>query len=135
MKRVIWSVALFTVLSVTAVSCQKEDPVFQTSLDETVAVYTVHYSIDGVHYTQTIAGEQAWDDFLHWIVAMAREGHSVTFKKEDNARSISGKEVVSYTTYDEKDAINWCNEMSTSGYTVSISYDEKTGIYTCTAIK
>ena len=44
------------------------------------------------------------------------------------------KEVVTYTTSNQEDAYAWADSMINKGYTVTVKYDKKSGLYTCTAI-
>lgn len=136
MNKTIRTVAVFAVLSMMAVSCQKEqiyDP--QIAVVQTNAMYTIHYTVDGVSYTTIINDETSWHQFLLRMVALAREGHSVSFRDSSQTGVSVTKEVVTYTTTSEDDAVEWASKMIADGYSVDIQYDRKTGIYTCTAIK
>lgn len=136
MNKTIRTAAVFAVLSMMAVSCQKEqviDP--QINVTEANAMYTIHYTIDGVSYTEIINGEASWHQFLLKMFALAREGHRVTFRDSSQSGVSVSKEVVTYTTTSEDDAIEWASKMIADGYSVDIEYDKRTGIYTCTAIK
>lgn len=136
MNKTIRTVAVFAVLSMMAVSCQKEqviDP--QINVTEATAMYTIHYTVDGVLYTTIINDETTWHQFLLRMFALAREGHRVTFRDSSQSGVSVSKEVVTYTTTSEDDAIEWASKMIADGYSVDIEYDKRTGIYTCTAIK
>lgn len=137
MKKVITTIALLAVLGTLAVSCQKENITEQANIvAENNTVYKVSYSIDGISYQITLIGDEAWHDFLNRMLALAEEGHRVSFRNEDGSSQVaSSKDVVTYTTTNGDDAIKWANKMIHEGYTVSIEFDERTGIYTCTAIK
>lgn len=129
-------VALFLVLSLAAVSCEKET--FRDStvfMEETVASRTVVYSIDGVTRQMTVLGESSWNSFLDWMFALAEEGHVVSFRLGDSSQNVSSKETVTFTTTNKNEAFAWADAMVESGYSVTVQYDDKTGIYTCTAIK
>ena len=138
MKRTIKTMALLAVLSVAAVGCQKEtvvaDP--QTGVEESDTVYTVRYTVNGVSYTETLIGEQAWADFLHRMLALAEEGYRVTVSK--NAETVQygmEKEVVTFKTKDKKTAYAWMDEKLEEGYDVTITYNPQTGEYTCIAVR
>ena len=137
MKKIFITIALFAVLGTLAVSCQKENIIDQTvSVEENRQVYRVTYSIDGATYHLTLVGEDTWHVFLHRMIALAEEGHRVTFRNEEASSGIaSTKEVVTYSTSSHEAAYKWADEMVLKGYSVTIEYDERTGIYTCTAIK
>lgn len=129
--------ALFTVLSLMAVSCQKETIMEQNiPVQQTMSVRVVSYTIDGVTQRITIRGEQSWREFVNTLFALTKQGHSVSFKNE-TAQMVSNltKDVVTYETDDEKKAKHWCAVMTDEGYTVCMSYDEETGKYTCIAVR
>ena len=134
MKKYFITVALYVVLATLAVGCQKETSEIPVGTDVVCSVYTVTYTIDEQTYRNVFAGEQEWNLFLHRMVALAKEGHTVSFKYEENDTMPSQKDVVTYTTTDENDAVAWCNRMTKDGYLVTLSYDRETHIYTCIAI-
>lgn len=131
------AIALFAVLSTLAVSCQKENIMDTPSImAEKGTVYSVTYSVDGVPHHLTLVGEDAWHAFLHHMMALAKEGHEVSFRNENASTcAISQKDVVTYTTTVYSEAISWAETMSGQGYAVTIKYDKDSGVYTCTAIK
>jgi hypothetical protein len=137
MKKQVKTVALFTVLSLMAVGCQKETIVEpNTGMQQTMRVRTVTYSIDGVTQQIVIRGDEAWMDFLKQLTALARQGHRIQFRcEESRATTSTTKEVVTYTTTSENDAMIWCDKMTNEGYSVTMVYDEKQGKFICTAIK
>ena len=60
------TVALFAMLSLAAVGCQKEtilEPL--ATIAETGTVYTVHYAIDGVMHSIVLHGEQERSEFIN----------------------------------------------------------------------
>lgn len=141
MKKNIITVALFAVLTSLAVSCQKEETNIATATSPAViadndTVRSVVYTIDGVSHRLTLLGDEAWHDFLSRLFALAEEGHSVTFFNEEAAsRVIPSKEVLTHTTTNKAEAYQWAEHKGNEGYTVTIVFDEKTGIYTCYAYK
>ena len=68
-------------------------------------------------------------------MALAREGYEVTLVQKDQANTCPSKENVVFTTQDPDVAADWTDKMYKKGYTVTITYDDETGIYTCIAIK
>lgn len=132
-------VALLAVLSIAAAGCQKENIVeTQTAMQiqQNVIVRDVTYTIDGVTFYATIRGEQNWHDFIGRLLAIAKEGHKVSFRNNNAcSNNPSTKETIHFDTTDPDDANKWCNMMSHYGYTVSMVYDERTGTYHCTATK
>ncbi len=137
MKKTIKTVALMMVLGTLAVGCQKEQlSITPNIVAEDAAVYTLNYYVDGVLYTVTLQGEQALDEFMRNLFALANEGHKVSVRNGNAGNQIlSSKETVVYTTTDEDDAKAWAKAMVKEGYVVDIEYDSKSGIYTCTAVK
>ena len=128
------TVALFTVLSLAAASCQKEDVSPLVSTEQTSETIRVTYSINGVVY-QTTLSESEWDAFVERMLALAREGYEVSFSKNRSSLTSQTKEKVVFVTTSEQEAITWSNAMSDAGYWVTISYNKSTGEYTCIAIK
>ena len=131
------SAALFSVLSLMAVGCQKETIVEpNTGMQQTMNVRTITYSIDGVSQQIVIRGDAAWMNFLKQLAALAREGHRIHFRCEETHINASAtKEVVTYETSNEEEALDWCEMMSNRGYDVTMEYDKKSGKYICTAEK
>ena len=137
MRKTITTIALFAVLGTLAVSCQKENIIDETNIvAENGTVYTVSYAVDGVTHQLTLVGDEAWQAFLNRMLALAEEGHRVTFRNEEAAsRVVSTKETVTYSTSDHDDAINWAEKMVDAGYTVTIVFDKEKKVYNCYAIK
>ena len=137
MRKIFITIALFAVLGTLAVSCQKENIMDDTCVvAENGTVFTVSYSVDGATHHITLIGEDAWHDFLNRMFALAEEGHVVSFRNEEaSSRVVPSKDVVIFSTKDHDKAYAWADAMSEEGYTVTISYDRETGIYTCEAVK
>lgn len=137
MKKKFYSAAMLSVLSLMALSCQKEsDYASESIIEESISMNTIHYTLNGVTYTVQINGEEDYSSLIERLLALAKLGQNVTFwRGESNCFASQSKEVVTYTTTSEKAAVAWAKNMADDGYSVNISYNEKTGIYTCTAIK
>lgn len=137
MRKTFTTIALFAVLGSLAVGCQKENIIGETSIvAENDTVYTVSYTVNGVTHQLKLVGDDAWHDFLNRMFALAEEGHDVTFRNEETAsRIVSAKDVVTYSTKNRDEALSWAEAMAYEGYTVTISFDKKTGVYTCEAVK
>ncbi len=137
MRKTLTTIALFALLGTLAVSCQKENIIDETNIvAENGSVYKVSYTVDGVTHQLTLVGDEAWHDFLNRMMALAEEGHEVTFRNEEaSSRVVSTKETVTYTTSDHDDAYSWAAKMVDDGYTVTITFDKEKKIYTCYAIK
>lgn len=83
-----------------------------------------------------LKGDEAWHAFLERMAIMAMDGYEVVFWNENQVQQgIPSKDVVTYTTADEKDAISWCNSMFDAGYKVSMTYDTINHVFVCIAIK
>ena len=138
MKVKIKSLALLAVLSIAAVGCQKENIVeSQTAMQipQNASVRNITYTIDGVTFYAIIRGEQHWQDFLDTMFALVKEGHKVSIRNSNTSSNVLlSKQVVTYSTSSESDAQKWCDSMIDAGYAVSMEYDERTGLYICTAI-
>jgi len=137
MKKVIRTVALFAVLSMVAVGCQKETITdWQANMVMPSETHNVVYTVDGTTYTASFSSEVEWLAFLDRLFALAEEGRSVSFRNaESPVNTKQNREIVTYTTRDKADAENWADVMQKGGYRVRIDFDEHTGIYTCTAVR
>ena len=135
-KRTTKLMALLAVLSVAAVSCQKENLVPSTPAEvitDNQAVYIYQYEVNGIRSRITLRGEAERADFINRMLALAQEGNTVSFFDETQYTQNFTKEDVTYTTKDKEDALNWASGMLDLGYTVTIEYDKNKGIYNCTA--
>ena len=92
------------------------------------------YNIDGVTYQASFDNEESWKDFLHWLFALAEEGHRVSFRNANQERGIT-KETVTHVTFDHDEALAWADNMRKRGYEVTVTFDENTKEYTCVAIR
>lgn len=137
MHKTLTTIALFTMLGTFAVSCQKENIIDETPIiGENNTMFTVSYSVDGTTHQIRLVGEDALYAFLNRMMALAEEGHKVSFRYEEAAsRVVSTKEKVTYTTTNQDEALAWSVKMIKKGYSVTIDYDKESGIYTCVAIK
>ena len=135
-KRTIKIMALLAVLSVAAVSCQKENLVPSTPAEvitDNQAVYIYQYEVNGIRSRITLRGEAERADFINRMLALAKEGNTVSFFDETQYTQNFTKEDVTYSTNDKEDALNWASGMLDLGYAVTIEYDKNKGIYNCTA--
>ena len=135
-KKTIKIMALLAVLSVAAVSCQKENLVPSTPAEvitDNQAVYIYQYEVNGIRSRITLRGEAERADFINRMLALAQEGNTVSFFDETQYTQNFTKEDVTYTTKDKEDALNWASSMLDLGYAVTIEYDKNKGIYNCTA--
>jgi hypothetical protein len=134
MKKTFKNVALLTALSLVAVSCQKEDVLPIIGTEQTADSIYVVYSINGEVYHATLS-ESEWDAFMERMLALARDGYEVTFSKNRTSLTSQSKEKVTFVTNSKEEAYSWSSAMIDQGYTVSITYNQSTGEYTCIAIK
>lgn len=136
MKKIVRTLALMLVLSMAATGCQKENLLEpQGVVAENQTVRKVVYTVDGVSGSATLTGEAEWLAFMNRMVALAEEGRSVTFWNEGKVQTCNAKEIVTYTTSSKPDAIAWAAAMTDNGYYVTITYNERTQMYECVAIK
>ena len=67
---------------------------------------------------------------------MAREGYSFRILDENYTYSnSSAKATVTFTTQNEKEAVEWVKTKTLEGYDVTVSFNQQTGEYTCIAVK
>lgn len=132
MKKSFKIMAVAGLIGLAATSCNKEN------VTDTVCVSnvtTVYYSAGASSGSALVNDDEAWDAFMDRMLALAREGYSVTISGGTSQFISQAKDVVTYTTTSEEDAKTWTKHMIDEGYSVAISYDDRTGIYTCIAIK
>lgn len=133
------TVALFSVLSLLAIGCQKEnvtDYVSETTISEVGVVYRVQYTVDGVQHQITLHSPAERTDFFRQLLTMAKNGHEVVFYNGDKTEQCAAtKDVVHYSTAEEGDALTWADKMYENGYKVRITYDEKKKVFNCIAWK
>ncbi len=137
MKKVIIPMALFAMISLTNVSCQKENLV-ETAIQsvENSAARTIRYTVNGTAYRQVIHSDEDLDALMLTLFALAREGYTVRVIDENtNLCETCAKEKVTYTTKNKNDAIAWSLEKINEGYDVTISFNQDTGEYTCVATR
>ena len=137
MKKVIIPMALFAMISLTTVSCQKENLV-ETAIQsvENSAARTIRYTVNGTAYRQVIHSDEDLDALMLTLFALAREGYTVRVIDENtNLCETCAKEKVTYTTKNKNDAIAWSLEKINEGYDVTISFNQDTGEYTCVATR
>lgn len=139
MNKTTKTVALFSVLSLMAVGCQKENVADFTSgayTSEADSMYHVHYTIDGVTCQATFHSKVERTEFFRHLLAMARNGHEVVFYSgSKTTQYFATKDVVYYSTSEEKDALAWMEEMHEGGYKVSVKFDAEKKVYNCVAWK
>ena len=136
MKKTFITVALLAVLGTMATSCQKEEILdSQSVIAENCTVYTVHYAIDGVMHTSTLNTEEEYNVLILQLMLLAREGHNVVFSNNEISNYSLTKETLHYSTPSETEAAKWAMERTKEGYTVYVNYDERTGLYNCTAVR
>ena len=92
------------------------------------------------HYKYAVNGEiltsnEFGPNFFERMITLAREEYEVTIFSNVPFSPNSSKETVTFTTSDADEATIGAKNMYDNGYTVTISYDKKTGIYTCIAVK
>ena len=135
MKKTI-TLAILAALSLASVSCQKEETekTNRTNLEQDYSAYSVRYTIDGQYHAATFRTAEERQAFILQLIGMTREGHAVTIIPNQTVQSAS-KEKVVHETKDPKDATQWTNQMIELGYTVTVTYNQETGIYTCVAIR
>ena len=135
MKIKIISVALLTVLSTMAVSCQKENIMDNTPESVVSEVCTMQYAINGVTHSVIINNETEEQALMQYLLALAREGYEVNVYNESAYALSASKETITYTTKSEEDAAAWGLKKVKEGYNVTYGYNSKTGEYTCIATR
>ena len=139
MRIPIRTLALFIMFGALAVGCQKEGSVtpMQEMKAKTVeAMYTIHYTVGDASYIATLGSDEALDSLLLDLLAYAREGYTVTLYEETAfSQSAGTRETVVFQTQDQGQADAWVRTKTAQGYIVTMTYDEHSGVYTCTAYR
>ncbi len=137
MKKYIIPATLLAMISVASVSCQKEnlvEPAFSSV--ETSSTRTIHYIVNGKIHRSIIHNDDEWNTLLSTLFALAREGYSFRILDENYTYSnSSAKATVTFTTKNEKEAVEWVKTKTLEGYDVTVSFNQQTGEYTCIAVK
>ena len=137
MKKLIIPATLLAMLSLTTVSCQKENLV-ETAIQsvENNATRIIRYTVNGTAYRQVIHSDEDLNALMSILFALAREGYTVRMMDENSSfNEMCTKETITYTTENETDAKIWAHKKTLEGYTVTISFNPETEEYTCTAVK
>lgn len=133
------TLAMFSVLSLLAVGCQKEfntDYSPETSISEECNLYKVRYSIDGIQHYTIHHNKKEHSAFIYYLLDLAEQGHKVEFCNENiSNNTIATKETVYYSTDNKTNALQWASNMEAEGYKVIITYDPENKIYNCVAWK
>lgn len=130
-------IALALLLGGLSTACQKEEMVEQNChAVENNEATTITYIIDNKSFAVEIRNDREREELFSYLLLMAKEGHKVSCYDESKREQNYGtKEKVTYETTDENSARKWIDQMFEAGYEVQLTYDEKTGMYTCTAIR
>ena len=137
MNKFIIPMALFAMISLTTVSCQKENLVEPSApCVENSATRTIRYTVNGAVYRQVIHSDEDLDALMLSLFALARAGYTVRMMDENiSFCETCAKEKVTYTTKNKNDAITWSLEKINEGYSVTITFNEETEEYTCVATR
>ena len=132
MKRKIRTCAMIAVLTLSMAGCQKDNLLINEPNHSNI---TMRYSVSGNDYTSFSYNEREFNDldsFFDQVFALVNEGYTVNIIGNRQGKTKEKKKVV-FTTTDESEAKSWAASMTLLGYSVQISHDSSTGIYTCVA--
>lgn len=130
-------IALALLLGGLLPACQKEEMVEQNyHAVENNEATTITYIIDNESFAVEIRNDREREELFSYLLSMAKEGHKVSCYDESKREQNYGtKEKVTYETANEAEANKWMYEMVSKGYDVTVEFDKKTGMYTCTATR
>ncbi len=131
MKKSTKTVLLIGTMGLAFASCQKDNLLIDRPVSSVIVSQNYSFSVNG----EIFSSNEDWNILMGRLLALAREGYEVTVFNNNVASPLSCKETVTFTTSDPDEATVWSKHMYEEGYTVTISYDDKTGIYTCIAVK
>lgn len=116
-----------------------DDPV-PVRADEVInTLCTIQYSVDDKHSHTVIRDQRNLDYFIYSMLSQTKRGSVVQMQTSTGVQSSERKafnaddKPVVFTTADSNRAKEWVKAMLLKGYKVSIVYDRKEKIYTCTA--
>ncbi|MCR5444916.1 MAG: hypothetical protein K6E96_04430 [Bacteroidales bacterium] len=66
---------------------------------------------------------------------MAQTEPIVGIRSVEATTTLQDREIVTFTTHNQQEAIAWAKMMKSNDYYVVIEYNPRTGIYTCTAVR
>ena len=127
-------IVLLALLGGVTAGCTKEN------VDEpspvVAATQSVTYVVDGRQYYADPQSEEEWSEFYDRMLALAAEGHYVQFWRTGSiSQTVAPKEKLTYVTTIKSESLAWLAEKEEEGFIVTVSYNEDTGEYTCTAIR
>jgi hypothetical protein len=142
-KRIMKTVLLTAALAGTMASCQKEEIsseiLVSQEMSQKVLAHqelTFRYWIDGVEYRKVFTSESDKESFISYLISLTHEGRKVTIGgSEKPSLAPEADDKLTIETKDIAVIDAWAVEMSDKGYDVSVSFNEKTGLYTGTATK
>ena len=138
MRKSTKTVALFAMLSMLAVGCQKENietirpDVAKNNVNSS---YSMYYIINGITYTVTLHNDTERAAFFNLVFGLAEQGYEVSVFDDSYVAGADARDVVTFSTTVKEKAVSWADEMTAHGYKVTISYDSTNGVYNCVAIK
>lgn len=138
MKKTIIPLALLAVLSLATTGCQKEQTVTPSSgrTEQVTEKYNYRYTINDRAYYVNVTTEAEKQQLFEFLMEEARRGNTVSIRRLDTtSQSALTKETVTFVTTNKNEALAWLKNMAEQDYTVSMTYDENTGEFTCTAIR
>ena len=132
-KRIIRLFLFMALVGCMTASCTKENAIEKNNV--VASAHSAAYIVEGRQHYANPQTEEEWSMFFDRMLALAEEGKTVhLWRTRSRSQSEASKEVITFTTKDRKKASVWAEEMTAEGYTVTVTYDHQTGIYTCVAI-
>ena len=123
----------------TEVYYSLDNPV-PASIEETMdTLCTIKYSVDNKNQQAVIFDQRNLDFFLYTMLDEAERGAKISAVAHPTGQGVDqnafsdSKKPITYTTPDNNQAKEWVKKMLLKGYKVSIVFDRKKKIYTCTA--
>jgi len=130
-------VAVATAAAMLFPGCEKEGALVpSTGTARQYSHMKCQYLIDGVEIAASSGTENASDSLLAELFSRVRQGGVLTVKAQSGcvgSLDANGEPIV-FTTPSEREALAWMQSMSEQGYDVTVTYNSKTRLYTCTAV-
>lgn len=132
MKKTIVTLAALSMLAAIPSACSDDGngiPVPQTVA--TISPAPCNYTIGTEHYTSSMPRQQ----LLAMLLDYADAGYIVSVYSSDRTQNTKAQETIIFTTHNRNEALEWAGDMVDRGYSVVITKNQDTGLYTCVATR
>lgn len=119
MKKQTIPVVLFALLSLAAMSCQKEHSINPVTdgTEQIAEGYNYRYTVNGKAYYANVSSESERQQLFELLMDEARRGNTVSIRRLNiSIQTAPTKEKVTFTTSNKGEALAWAKDMTEQGY-------------------